>query len=257
MQDVTHPEAGWEQGVPLWSHVGQWGPWLLAAGALVVLARAVVRRHRYRAVDVLGEAEQERVHAAIRAAEQRTVGEILPVVVERSDPHPGAAWVCALATLVLGSTLLVTVLPWDDPPLLLLAQLGLGALGFAAARALPDLAHVFVPAARADAVCAEQALLEFHANGLAETEAATGVLLFVSLLEHRVVVLGDSGIDAVVPAETWRRVTDVTLRAVARGDVAGGLVAGVEAAGDVLAEHFPWVEGDRNELPDRLVVRRE
>ena len=55
----------------------------------------------------------------------------------------------------------------------------------------------------------------------------------------------------------WEAVAVAALERIAAGDVGGGLVAAVDAVGDVLAEHFPWTEGDRNELPDRLVVRRE
>lgn len=247
----------WTEGLPWWTHLGQWGPWLLALVAVVVILRALARRERYRALSVLGEPERARVHEAVRQAELRTVGEVVPVVLERSDPHPGAAWVAALSSLVLGSTLLVPVLPWDRPLWLLGAQLGLGALGFALARALPDVARLFIPRRRAAAVCEEQALLEFHRLGLQKTQEATGVLVFVSLLERHVVVLGDEGIDAVVEPETWEGVTRAALDGVASGDLAGGLVAAVEACGRVLAEHFPWTDGDRNELPDRLEVRRE
>ena len=42
----------------------------------------------------------------------------------------------------------------------------------------------------------------------------------------------------------------------ARGELREGMIAGIKSAGEVLAEHFPWAEGDRNELPDRVIVRR-
>ena len=39
--------------------------------------------------------------------------------------------------------------------------------------------------------------------------------------------------------------------------VRDGLVAGIQRTGERLSEFFPWQEGDRNEIPDRVIVRRE
>ena len=86
---------------------------------------------------------------------------------------------------------------------------------------------------------------------------ATGVLIFTSLLEHRVVVLGDRGIAEHLPEGFWADVREAILSGIRRGSLRDGLVEGVRLAGEALAEHAPWREGDRNEVPDRLIVRRE
>jgi putative membrane protein len=249
---------------------GDWGapidPWTLAGrvGAVLALAlltwivlRAVVQRSRYRAVRALGPVDTEKVREAVAAAERRTIGEILPVVVERSDPHPGAEWLAALSFVLVGSSLLIAWLPWDHPVWVLGWQLAIGALGFGLARWLPGLKRLFIPEARATAVAEEQAFQEFHRNGLHRTEGATGVLVFVSLLERRVVVLADEGIHARVPEGFWDEVDRTVLDGIRRGSLALGLVAGIERAGAALADEFPWHEGDRNEIPNRMIVRRE
>ena len=94
-----------------------------------------------------------------------------------------------ILTLLCGSALLAGWLPWDQPTLFFLSQLGLGAIGFLAARGLPGFKRAFISEARADEMAREQALQEFYAHGLHRTPNATGVLLFVSLLERRVIVL--------------------------------------------------------------------
>ena len=247
----------WTPGAPPWLYVvGEVGPWVLLALAAFVLGRALLRARRYRALDVLSEADQAAVHAVLFEVERRTVGEVVPVVVERSDPHPGARWTAALATLLVASALLEAWLPWTLPHWLLLSQIALGAVGWALATALPDFARTFVGDEHAAEVAAEQAFQEFFRLGLHETRERTGVLLFVSLFERRVVVLGDRGIDARVGAAHWERTREAILRGIARGSLRDGLIEGIRASGEVLAEHFPWVEGDRNEVPDRLVVRR-
>src|SRR5690606_33665913 len=112
----------------------------------------LLRRHRYRAVAVLTDEDRAAVHAALREAETRTIGEIVPGVVERSDPHPTARWRAALALLLLGSALLEPYLPWHQPILLLLCQIGLGAVGYGLVAAFRDVQRWFVTGPRATAV---------------------------------------------------------------------------------------------------------
>ena len=116
---------------------------------------------------------------------------------------------------------------------------------------------LFVFGTRATSVAEEQAFQEFYANGLHKTEAATGVLIFVSLLERRVIVMADEGINSRVDDNFWAETDGLVLQGINSGSLRDGLVAGIDRAGDCLAEFFPWVEGDRNEIPDRLIVRRE
>ena len=249
--------AGEQAASDVWQIAGLVGGSVFAALLLFFVVRAIFRQGRYRVVNSFTEEDERAIHDAVAAAEKRTVGEILPVVVERSDPHPGADWLAALCFLLVGSGLLAGWLPWDHPMLLLLSQLVMGALGFALARLLPDFKRLFIFEDRASAVAEEQAFQEFYANGLHKTEAATGVLLFVSLLEHRVIILADEGIDAKVDADFWAGTDDAILDGIRRGSLRDGLIAGIHRAGERLSELFPYQEGDRNEIPDRVIVRRE
>ncbi|MBK7876159.1 MAG: hypothetical protein IPJ77_10455 [Planctomycetes bacterium] len=247
----------WPEESHPWLHLlARFGPYALGAVLAFLVVRALVRQRRYRAVSVLGERDQAAVHAALLDAEKRTVGEIVPVVLERSDDHAGARWACALVTLLVFSFLLEAHLSWMQPHWLLLEQLGFGALGYGLAWLLPDLQRTFVSEGRATEMAEEQALLEFHRLGLHRTEARTGVLLFVSLFERRVIVLGDEGIASKVGQEHWEATREHVLSGIRRGSLAHGLVEGIRTSGQVLAEHHPWTNGDRNELPDRLIVRR-
>ena len=237
--------------------LGAVGASVLGLALLGLVLRAWLSRHAFRAVDVLGPGDVRIVREEVARAERRTVGEVAVVVLERSDEHPAAAWVSALATLLLGSVLLAPWLPWDWPAALIGAQLALGGLGYALARLLPGYRRAFVREERATEMAEEQALQEFHRHGLHDTAGRTGVLLFVSLLERRVVVLGDRSIDELVGPEGWAAARDAVLAGVRAGSLRDGLVEGVRAVGSVLAEHFPWQEGDRNELHDVVDVRRE
>lgn len=242
---------------PWWLWIARLALAALALAYAILLVRALLRGSRYRAAGVLDADDLARVHAALAAAERRTVGEILPVVLERSDRHPGACWLAALTAALLGTAVLTPWLAWDRPELVLATQLGLGALGYASARALPDFQRFFVGAERAREVAEEQAFQEFYRHALDRTEARTGVLLFVSLLERHVIVMADEGIAAKVAPEMWAETDEAVLAGIRRGSLRDGLVAGIENAGALLAQHFPVAAGDRNEVPDRVIVRRE
>jgi len=257
MQNSTDWLAGGHDVSLAWYEwLAAWGPWVLAGALVAILAGCVARRGRYRAVRVLTDDDREAVREALRQAEARTVGEIVPVVVERSDDHPAADWLAGLAFLLIGTAVLAPHLPWNRPAAILGCQLLLLGAGFAVARLVPAFKRLFVRAGRANEVACEQAFQEFYGNGLHHTEAATGVLLFVSLLERRVVVLADEGIAERVPPEAWHETDAAILAGIARGSLRDGLIAGIRRAGDVLAEQFPDQDGDRNELPDRVIVRR-
>jgi putative membrane protein len=249
--------AAGEQAGGLWHTVTMITPWIFAAVLLFFVVRALVLHRRYRAVGVFSEDDRRIVREAIARAEKKTVGEILPVVVERSDPHPAANWLSALFCVLIGSALTAAWLPWERPAFVLLLQLAMGVVGYVLAAWLPGFKHLFIFHHRATLVAEEQAFQEFYANGLHKTQAATGVLIFTSLLEHRVIVMADEGIHSKVEDDFWAGTTRLVLQGIDKGSLRDGLVAGIDRAGDRLAEHFPWAEGDRDEIPNRLIVRRE
>ena len=103
---------------------------------------------------------------------------------------------------------------------------------------------------------AERARYAFAANGLAHTRDRTGILIFVALLEHRVVVLADEGIHrALDPSESWQEVVDARRRrACAAGRAEAGLEAAIRRCGEILARHVPAQGRNPDELANRIVL---
>jgi putative membrane protein len=98
--------------------------------------------------------------------------------------------------------------------------------------------------------------MEFYRSGIYKTREANGVLIYLSLFEHRVVVLGDRGIHEKMGDEGWNRVRDLIISGIRRGRAAEGICSAVEGCGKTLAEYFPRRDGDINELSDSVVDRR-
>jgi len=138
---------------------------------------------------------------------------------------------------------------WVFLPLFLLLYLPCKLL----VRNVPALRRALTPEAEIVAEVEERALVAFVEHGLYRTRDANGILILVSLFEHRVRVLADSGIDAVVPAGAWDEVV-AGITAGIRGErTADALCAAIGRCGELLATHFPPRGGDRNELPDLIV----
>jgi uncharacterized membrane protein len=94
----------------------------------------------------------------------------------------------------------------------------------------------------------------FERLGMTRTAQRNGVLLFIASEEQRFVILGDQGIDAVVPAGFWDQIAAKLTVRFRAGELTEGIVEAVTAAGEQLKTYFPRASDDVNELPDDISV---
>lgn len=92
----------------------------------------------------------------------------------------------------------------------------------------------------------------FFFLGMDGTQNQNGILFYVAVDDHRFAVIGDKGIDTVVPDDFWESIRDEVLAQFKLGKYARGLVQGILHAGEKLKEYFPVDEADQNELPDSI-----
>ena len=97
-----------------------------------------------------------------------------------------------------------------------------------------------------------KALEAFHQFRIRGTQGATGVLIYVSLYEHNVRVLGDEAISEKLKQQDWDDVCNLVVEGMKSKQPAEKLVEAIEICGQLLAEHFPIEEDDQNELPNKL-----
>jgi uncharacterized membrane protein len=99
----------------------------------------------------------------------------------------------------------------------------------------------------------ERATQYFEELGMDKTAQHNGVLIYLAHEDHKFAIIGDRGIDNVVPPDFWET-TQVAMKAhFLSGNLAEGIVAGVSLAGEKLALFFPYQGGDINELPNDIV----
>jgi uncharacterized membrane protein len=94
----------------------------------------------------------------------------------------------------------------------------------------------------------------FERLGMTKTNERNGVLLFIACEDQRFVILGDSGIDARVPAGFWDDIAAKLHDRFQRRELTEGIVEAIHSAGRELAAYFPRAHDDTNELANEINV---
>ncbi len=199
----------------------------------------------------LSQKDKNLIADAIRQVELKTSGEVVPVIVKSSDLYPAAHFRLSLIVALLCSFLSYYLYDFNDPLFLILIQFPGMILGY-------YLAYIpfFKRALCSDRELAEEvhqrALEAFYRNDVSLTKERTGILIFVSMLEHKIEVLGDVAINAKVAQTFW---DDLVLRLgknIKEGKLTEGMVEAIHCCGETLSLHFSRSENDQNELEDKL-----
>ncbi|OYX66853.1 MAG: hypothetical protein B7Y88_03200 [Sphingomonadales bacterium 32-64-17] len=220
---------------------------------------------------ILDTAQHRIVSDAVAEAELTTSGEIVPVLTNASDSYSDVVLAyCAAIAFTAMSVMAAFPTAFTDLWDSLLGgwghdwttgefttlMLAVGVLKFAAVWAILQidaLKFLLVPGPLKRARVRDAAVRHFKVGAESRTHGRTGVMLYLSMQEHRAEIVADSAIAELVPAEVWGEAMADMLAEVRKGCLADGIAAGVRDVGKVLAPHFPRAEGDVNELPDRLI----
>lgn len=92
----------------------------------------------------------------------------------------------------------------------------------------------------------------FHSLKMDNTKLANGILFYLAVDDRKFAVLGDTGIHAKVGDGFWSSIKEVMEVRFRESEFKSGLITGIEMAGQKLAVHFPWDDGDINELSDQI-----
>ncbi len=224
-----------------------------------------------RKVSHVSEADHRIVSDAVATAEGATSGEIVTIVAARSNDYDDVAlvWASIFAFLAmslvalfpeffrdlydgltggwgyeltsnqwLGTVVAIGVLKWIAIWLILLWR---------------PLRLALTPRTiKAERVRARAVDL-FKVGTESRTLGRTGVLLYVSLTEHRADIVADEAIAAKVAPDVWGDAMEALIEQVRAGRPGAGMAEAVRQMGTVLAEHFPRGSENPNELPDRLI----
>ena len=214
--------------------------------------------------------DHAKVSAAIAAAEGQSDGEIVAICADQSDAYHDVGLHYAALVLFLVLAFFATwpnqlvewhdrIQGWSAEPghrELLTLLLFFALLKFLAALFVlkwRPLRMLLTPGATKTRRVRRRAIMLFKTGAERRTIGRTGILIYLSMAEHRAEIVADEAITSVTTPETWGEAMTALLTHVKAGRPADGIVAAVEIVGAVLAEHFPKSTADTNEIPDKLI----
>ena len=203
----------------------------------------------------LSDEEMEKIRHAVAQAEEGTFGEIATMVVEESDSYRealllGVLFISGFVALLVSITIQhVTI--WSYIPLVLVLMLPC----YQILKIFPRLKIFFVERKRLNEAVRDRAVKAFYEKGLYRTKQETGVLIFISLLEHKVWILGDRVINEKIRPESWQSLAAELAIGIRQGKACESLCAIIQSCGEELAKHFPRAPGaEINELSDEIII---
>jgi putative membrane protein len=207
----------------------------------------------------LTEAEQNTISALVQQMEQQTSGEIVPMVVSASHSYPTAIIVGATVLAFPLSLLLMPVVSglfWlgsQNVWLFITLFITLYGIFYGLVYRFSWLKRLFLSRSQIEAEVQEAAIASFFTEKLYKTKDANGILIFISILERKVWVLADAGINARIDLEQWQSIIDLITQGIKEKRQGEAICNAIVQIGNTLKTHFPVQENDINELHNIII----
>ena len=103
----------------------------------------------------------------------------------------------------------------------------------------------------------EKAVSVFNKLKMYETHERNGVLIYISFSDRKLAIIGDEGINNVVPTDFWESTKNELIFRFKRNEFAQGIIDAVTEAGKQLQQYFPVKLDDKNELSNEISIEKE
>lgn len=207
------------------------------------------------------DVDLERIKAAVREAESKISGEIVPVIVARSGyysiaNYKGGLFGAAFAFLfVIVFDRFVPSMAVYDPLLIFVIVIFIGILTAVAAHFSDAIKRMLIGQQHMDNATRQRAENAFLEEEVFNTRHRTGIMIFISFFEHEVIVMADRGISKVVDQREWDKMVNSLTENIRKGKIVEGLEAALKRCGEILLEKgFHKEADDENELSDDLRI---
>ncbi len=201
----------------------------------------------------------ERIKKAVRDAESKISGEIVPVFVEKSGFYTIATYRAALLGAAVVFLLIIifdryfpSLAVYDPMYIFTFVMIG-GFIGALKAHFINLVKRFMLSQAHMDQATRLRAETAFLEEEVFNTRQRTGILIFISFFEHEVIVMADKGISKVVDQKEWDTLVRIIIEHTKNGKITDGIVSAISRCGDILLEKgFVITPDDINELGDEL-----
>ena len=199
--------------------------------------------------------ERLEISEAVKDLETHTSGEIIPVIAEASAKY----FVHVVFYATIFSYLSLFFLAYfADISNLLMPVFGIVLfILFMLLFKIKKIKYFLVSKKDKERTSFQLANFVFFEKNLHKTRDKTGILIFVSLFERKVIVLGDEGINSKIDQSDWDGVVNFIRAGIKSGKMIKGLKKGIESCKSLLEKFFPIKDDDTNELSNELVIIEE
>ncbi len=204
-------------------------------------------------------AELDRIKSAVKTAESKISGEIVPVFVEKSSHYTIANYRAALIgaaavffLIVIFDRYVPSLAVYDPVLIFVLVMLG-GFIGAIVSHFVNPVKRLMLSQSYMDLATRKRAQSAFLEEEVFNTRQRTGIMIFISFFEHEVIVMADKGISKVVEQKEWDAIVRKIIENVKMGKITDGIEAAILRCGEILLEKgFVVTHDDVNELKDDL-----
>jgi putative membrane protein len=217
--------------------------------------------------DRFTEKDMQRIRDAVKEAESKISGEIVPVIVERSGFYTIANYRGAL--IASGLSFLAVILLdryvftqssfslLYDPLFIFFLVMLAGVAGAVLPQWSDTLKRWLLVQVHMDNATKARAENAFLEEEVFATRQRTGIMIFISMFEHEVIVLGDKGINEKVQQREWDQLVNQLTSSIRTGQMIEGIEQAILRCGQILLEKgFHRTDDDVNELRDELRIDR-
>lgn len=211
------------------------------------------------------EADLKKIEEAVKHAESEVSGEIVPVFVEQSGDYEQGKLRAGVSLAALVTAVWMVFYEfgtgwqahWVHTPeaLALFSVVGF-CMGFFVATYVPVFRMLFILKKEKAETVDTAARLAFLDEEVFATRNRTGILIYISRLEHQVEILGDKTISANVSVQEWEHILQTIVTGIKQRRKTEAICQAVEQAKHLLIKNGHVADGnDTNELPNNLRIR--
>jgi putative membrane protein len=211
------------------------------------------------------ENDLQRIKSAVKEAERKISGEIVPVIVEKSGYYSIANY---KGSLIIATLTFMVMIALDryvihdasatlyyDPVFILFVVLLGGVVGAVIPNFFDPLTRMLVSQSHLDHATRQRAENAFLQEEVFNTRHRTGIMIFISFFEREVIVMADRGISKVVDQKQWDKIVADLITQIRMGKIVDGLEGAIKRCGEILHEKgFNVTDDDVNELRDDLRI---
>ncbi len=195
---------------------------------------------------------KDKIQQAIESVEKQTSSELVAVVSQKSGEY--------LYISVLLASVIALLLPFGIffflPDIDALTIYGVQLLAFMLLLlilSIPAVLRFILPKSFFIKAAKLKAYETFDLLGLYKTSNHQGVMIFVSLYEHAIEIIADSGINTKIDDALWKKTIDNFVKAIHDDQFEDGYLRAIHEISTLLIQHFPIEKGDKDELPNTLI----